>query len=144
MQASEDQLVSLSFPSQASRLRLLRCVIRDWADRAGLDADATNDVVLAVNEACMNIMQHGYRMDPAGRIKITVLKEPGALVFRLRDYADPVEPTSIKSRSLDDVRPGGLGTHFIHCLMDECRFMDTPDGRGNLLQMKKYLPDEER
>jgi anti-sigma regulatory factor (Ser/Thr protein kinase) len=143
MQASEDQLVSLSFHSKASRLKLLRCVIRDSADLAGLDEDDTNAVVLAVNEACMNIMQHGYRMDPAGRINITVLKEPGALVFRLRDYADPVDPDGIRSRSLDDVRPGGLGTHFIHCLMDEVGFLATPDGRGNLFQMKKYLPSEE-
>ena len=60
MERSE-QLVSLSFVSRASRLKLLRCVIRDAADMIGLDSEATDAVVLAVNEACMNIIQHSYQ-----------------------------------------------------------------------------------
>ncbi len=87
----------------------------------------------------MNIIQHGYQMDPSGRIDISVVEEPGALVFRLRDYASSFELDRIEPRDLDEVHPGGLGIHFILSLMDECRLVDTPDGRGNLLQMKKIL-----
>jgi anti-sigma regulatory factor (Ser/Thr protein kinase) len=129
----DDELVLLSFCSRPSRLKLLRCVIRDAADMAGLDATATDAVVLAVNEACMNIIQHGYDMDPNGRI------EPGALVFQLRDYARRVDVEKVCSRDLDDVRPGGLGMHLIGCLMDECGFLKSPEGGGNVFQMKKLV-----
>jgi anti-sigma regulatory factor (Ser/Thr protein kinase) len=136
-----EQLVSLSFCSRADRLKLLRCVIRDASDLVGLDEAATDAVVLAVNEACMNIIQHGYRMDPNGRIDVSVLRERGAMVFRLRDYAAPVNEERICSRDLEDVRPGGLGVHLINSLMDESGYLEPPVDGGNLFQMKKFLDE---
>ena len=133
-----DQLVSLTFCSRTSSLKLLRCVLRDAADMVGLDEQATDAVVLAVNEACTNIIQHAYNMDPNGRIDVILIREQGALVIQLRDYAHKVDVETVCSRDLDDVRPGGLGVHLIDCLMDECSFIDPPEGVGNLLQMKKY------
>ncbi len=134
-----DQLVCLSFASRPNRLKLLRCVIRDAADLAGLDSDATDAVVLAVNEACMNIIQHSYKMKPDGRIEIEVVQEPDALVFRLRDYAGSVDIEMLRSRNLDDIRPGGLGVHLIDCLMDEYGFLESPQGGGNIFEMKKFI-----
>jgi anti-sigma regulatory factor (Ser/Thr protein kinase) len=137
--ACDNELVFLSFCSRPSRLKLLRCVIRDAADMAGLDADTTDAVVLAVNEACMNVMQHGYAMNPDGRIDIRVSREADALVVQLRDYAESVDAEMVCSRDLDDLRPGGLGVHLIGCLMDESGFLETPRGGGNLFQMKKII-----
>jgi anti-sigma regulatory factor (Ser/Thr protein kinase) len=137
--AQDEQLVSLTFSCRASRLKLLRCVIRDAAELVGLDDAATDAVVLAVNEACMNIMQHAYAMDPQGKIDVMISREQDAIVFRLRDYADPIDTDDVKSRDLEDVRPGGLGVHFISSLMDECGFLDLPGGGGNLFEMKKLI-----
>jgi len=137
--AADEELVFMRICSRPERLRLLRDVVRDAADIAGLDETGADAVVLAVNEACMNIIQHGYRMDPAGRIDIRVSREPGALVFQLRDYAGRVDVSTVCSRDLDDVRPGGLGVHLIGCLMDESGFLDAPSDGGNLFQMKKFI-----
>lgn len=136
-----EELVFVSFCSRPSRLKLLRCVLRDAADMAGLDGDTTDAVVLAANEACMNIIQHSYGMQPDGRIDIRVCREPGALVLQLRDYAREVDPDKVQSRDLDDIRPGGLGVHFISSLMDESGFLEPPPGGGNLFQMKKFIED---
>ncbi len=132
------QLVTVGFCSRASNLRLLRSVMRDAAGLAGLDAGQTDAMVLAVNEACMNIIQHAYGMDPDGRIDVSLWQEPGALVIRIRDYAPPVDAEQVRSRDLDDIRPGGLGVHLINSLMDECGFVEPPSGGGNLLQMKMF------
>lgn len=137
-----DILVRMSFCSQASRLKLLRGVIRDAADIAGLSDEQTNEVVLAVNEACMNIIQHGYSMKPDGVIDVEIAADEQALLFRLRDYAPVVDSENCVSRALDDVRPGGLGIHLIQSLMDESEFLSTPKGGGNLFQMKKYIRQE--
>lgn len=136
---SPEELVFMSFVSRPDRLKLLRCVLRDAADMAGLDSDTTDAVVLAVNEACMNIIQHGYEMAPDGRIEIRVSREPDALVVQLRDYARRVDVATVRPRDLDDIRPGGLGVHFIGALMDESGFLEPPPDGGNLFQMKKYL-----
>jgi anti-sigma regulatory factor (Ser/Thr protein kinase) len=131
----------MSFCSHPSRLKLLRCVLRDAADMVGLDEEDSDAVVLAVNEACMNIIQHAYAMRPDGQIDLAILQEPDALVVRLRDYADCVDIDKISSRDLDAVRPGGLGVYLIACLMDECGFLEPPEDGGNLFQMKKRIKE---
>jgi anti-sigma regulatory factor (Ser/Thr protein kinase) len=133
-----EQLVTISFCSRASRLRLLRSVLRDAAELAGLNESQTEAMVLAVNEACMNIIQHGYAMAPDEQIDVSVFQENEALVIRIRDYAATVDVEQVHSRELDDIRPGGLGVHLINSLMDECGFIETPSDGGNLFQMKIF------
>jgi len=43
---------------------------------------------------------------------------------------------------LKDVRPGGLGTHFLHEVMDSVNY-DTSLGVGTLLTLTKKLPQRE-
>ena len=45
----------------------------------------------------------------------------------------------VKPRDLNDIRPGGLGTHFMRETMDEVEFLISPDGGGNLLRMTKQI-----
>jgi len=137
-----EQLVAVSFCSRASRLRLLRNVLRDAADLGGLDESQTEAMVLAVNEACMNIIQHAYAMDPDGQIDVSIFHEREALVIQIRDYAATVDTEKIRSRELDDIRPGGLGVHLINSLMDECGFIEAPSDGGNLFQMKIFTREQ--
>ncbi len=129
----------MRFPSQPSRLKLLRCAIREAAYLAGLDEDAAQALILAANEACMNIIQHAYAMDPRGRIEVRALRERAAMVLQLRDYAPHVDSDDVRSRDLNEIRPGGLGIHLIGSLMDEYGFLEPPADGGNLYQMKKYI-----
>ena len=63
---------------------------------------------------------------------------------RLRDFASPADPDSMRPRDLDDIIPGGLGTHFIREIMDSAEFLPPPGGEGNLLQLtKKIGPSDE-
>jgi len=63
--------------------------------------------------------------------------------FRIRDQAPVVSLEDWRPRDLDDLRPGGLGVHFIRQIMDEIRYLPSPEGVGNWLSMKKYLPTQE-
>lgn len=133
-----DPLIELRFHARPDRLKLLRSLVRDTASAAGLSRADADNVVLAVNEACMNIIQHGYRNDPDGEIRLTVHTDGQALVFRLRDDAPSVDASQVRPRDLGDLRPGGLGTHFIDSIMDEATFVDC-GGKGNLFEMIKFI-----
>jgi len=133
-----EMLLDLTFTSKPDRLKLVREVVRAAAEMGGCSEGCAEDMVIAVNEACMNVIQHGYR-GRDGEINLRVWKDSGVMVFRLRDHADPVDMSVIKPRALDELRPGGLGTHFIRTLMDETVFLPPPDGAGNLLQMTKQI-----
>lgn len=133
-----DPLIELRFPARPDRLKLLRSVVRDAAVCAGLPQQDADNIVLAVNEACMNIIQHGYRNDPGGEIRLAVHTDGQALVFRLQDDAPSVDTVKVHPRDLEDLRPGGLGTHFIDSIMDATAFVDC-GGRGNLFEMIKFI-----
>jgi len=96
-------------------------------------------VVIAVDEALQNVIRHAYGNRGDGEITITISRAPNKFVVHIRDYADSIDISKVKPRDLDDVRPGGLGTHFIREVMDEVSFLPTPDERGNLLRMVKQV-----
>lgn len=105
---------------------------------AGMDAPHAAEVALALTEACANIIKHGYQGSEDQWIGLTVQREPKRLVFLLQDDAPCVEPACVVSRELSDLRPGGLGVHFMHQIMDEVRFHPRPGG-GNILEMSKDI-----
>jgi sigma-B regulation protein RsbU (phosphoserine phosphatase) len=94
---------------------------------------------MAIDEACQNVIRHGYRNDLSGEIVLGIEHCGDDFVFTLRDFAPTVDPERIQPRTLDDVRPGGLGVHFIYEVMDECRYVDLPSDEGNLLRMIKQI-----
>lgn len=126
------------FPARPDRLCDIRRAIGEAADTAGCDPDTVHDVVLAVDEACQNIIRHAYKGGD-GDIRVQLECRPGALVVRLIDFAPPVDVAAIRPRPLDELRPGGLGTHFIRTVMDEVAFLPPPEGAGNMLQMTKRI-----
>ena len=52
----------------------------------------------------------------------------------LRDFAECIDVETVKPRELDDLCPGGLGTHFIAEVMDQVEFMPQPAEGGNLCE----------
>jgi sigma-B regulation protein RsbU (phosphoserine phosphatase) len=57
----------------------------------------------------------------------------------LTDHAPAIDPSRVKPRNLDDIRPGGLGTYFIRRVMDEVEFLRPASGSGNLLRMVRRI-----
>jgi anti-sigma regulatory factor (Ser/Thr protein kinase) len=128
------------FPARPDRLGDIRHAVGDAASRMGCTEGIVNDIVLAVDEACQNIIRHAYH-GADGDIIVRMGCDNGRLVVHLIDFAPPVDTSKICPRALDDLRPGGLGTHFMRAIMDEIAFLPPPDGAGNLLQMTKRIGD---
>jgi anti-sigma regulatory factor (Ser/Thr protein kinase) len=133
------RLERIHFLSRADKLKPVREVVRELARRQGCSQDNLDCLVMAINEACMNVMQHAYGDRENGEIILEFWLDDEQLVIRIYDFAEKVNPEKIKSRNLDDLRPGGLGVHLIHQVMDEVAYIDIPDEPGNLLQMKKRI-----
>jgi len=131
--------LSLSIPAKANYLKQLRDSARDVALSAGSSKEQADSIVLAISEAASNIIQHAYKGDE-GEIELNIHVaselEPAQLVINLRDYAETIDINEIRSRALDDVRPGGLGVHFMKQLMDNLVYTVPEDGRGNRLEMR--------
>ncbi|MHA1598809.1 MAG: SpoIIE family protein phosphatase [Alphaproteobacteria bacterium] len=137
--ANGETILHLQFPSQPDRLKLVRSAVFDTSIHSGCSDAIARDIVIAVDEACQNIIRHAYKGASDGDVVLDICREGDNLVLNLRDYADKVDVSKIKPRDLDDIKPGGLGTHFIREVMDEVTFMDPDEGEGNLLRMVKQI-----
>ena len=136
---NDEVLLTVSVPSQPDRLKLIRNAVAETTKLCGCSEDVCRDIVIAVDEACQNIIRHAYGGSPDGEISMEIRRRGGELVFLLRDYAKIIDVSAVKPRDLDDVRPGGLGTHFIREVMDEVTFLPPPQDGGNLLRLVKRL-----
>ena len=133
------RLLQLRFPARAAELKKIRDTIREAVEGCGCSAKSTADIVLAIDEACQNIIRHAYRGDSDNVIEIEVEHQGDGLVFTLADQAPAIDASLVKPRDLDDIRPGGLGTHFISRVMDEVEFLRPASERGNLLRMVRRI-----
>ena len=139
--------IRVTIPSDVRYLEPLRTMIQETAALAGLERDAAAEVELAVTEGCANVIRHCYANSDRERIDLVFTFSPDLYEVRIDDYGKFVDPAKIKSRPLQDVRPGGLGVHLMKKVMDEVSYTKNRWG-GTSLTMRKRLarpaPEEPR
>lgn len=112
------------------------------AEQAGFDDETAHALRLAVEEVCVNVIEHGYAGMPPGPVELTISERPSRVVVEIADRARPFAPAEVRSPDLDaavEDRPvGGLGWFLIGELMDEVRHAPRPGG-GNRVTMVRRL-----
>ena len=134
-----EKLFELHFPSKPERLCLVRALVKRSAEVLGCCDELADKLVIALNEACMNVIQHAYKFEDSGEIILEILNNDSQIMFRLTDGAELIDLDKVNPRDLEDVRPGGLGVHFIREIMDDCDMGHLQDGKGNYLEMTKTI-----
>lgn len=132
-------LLSTCFDASSSELKPMREAVLAAVQGQGTEAALADNIVLAVNEACMNVVQHAAPGSQGTQITLELLRQGATLIFHVLDNAAPVDVNSVEPRDLADVRPGGLGVHFMREIMDQVEFLKPPAGFGNCLRMKKKI-----
>ncbi len=125
----------LKFRSDAGELARMREAARDFLLDIGVPEMEAELMVLALDEACTNIIRHAYGGSMRRLIRLHIDRFPGGVRCTLRDYGTPCDPARIRGRDLADFRPGGLGVRIMHSAFDEVRF--EPKLRGTELTLTK-------
>ena len=111
------------------------------AQHPEIDAQVGYDLKLAVDEACTNIVTHGYRGMNPGSIILRLEFDPQTVLVTLTDFGHPFEPYEPSAPDLEaglqDQPVGGFGLFLIYQTMDEVRYETAED--GNHLTFIKYL-----
>ena len=133
------RLLTIQFPARSDQLAELRNRLRQALTDQSIDDDEAELLILAVDEACSNIIRHGYR-DASGPIAVTLDHRGDELRVGIRDWAPTIaEPAELCGRSLDELRPGGLGLHLMNCGVDRLHYREPPADGGNYMEMIKQL-----
>jgi sigma-B regulation protein RsbU (phosphoserine phosphatase) len=132
-------LLSRTVPARAESLRELRAGVRACLDALGVEPQLRDRLVLAVDEACANIIRHAYAGACEGDIGLRVQLAGAVLAFELVDSAPCVEAAKLRPQPLGEARCGGLGVALIDQVMDDWHIEALGNGRGNRLVMRKRI-----
>lgn len=140
--------VCLEIRSDPVYLSGARQLVAAIAQRLGFDEMACSQIALAVDEALCNVIRHGYDRATDKPIWISLwptdhaYDAPGLLIV-IEDEARQVDPSIIKGRALEDIRPGGLGVHIIKEVMDEVEYAPRQPKGMKLTLFKKFSSSNE-
>jgi serine/threonine-protein kinase RsbW len=142
-------LLKMELRSNPEMLCVVRNALAQLAQTLGFPEPECRALVLAVDEALTNIIRHAYQGKAEQPIEASFRRIQAArdgagraaLEIVLEDRGVTVDHKKLCGRALEDVRPGGLGLHFIRECMDEVEFRRNW-GR-NKLRLVKLLHAEE-
>jgi PAS domain S-box-containing protein len=103
---------------EQAALAAFRQGLRRWLEEAGAEADEVQDVVMAVNEACQNAIEHAYGLAPEP-FDVRLTCDEGSVAVTVRDRGGWRDGRS------DD---RGRGLPLMRALMDEVDIEQRPTG----------------
>jgi anti-sigma regulatory factor (Ser/Thr protein kinase) len=138
-------LLQLHLESNPEALCMVRAAIHRATEMLHFHDSDARAIVRSVDEALANIIRHAYKGCSGMPIDVTCHRlcaddadtTTCGLEILLEDSGAPADTKKFMGRSLDEIRPGGLGLHFMKQSMDVVEFHRKGD--KNLLRMVKYL-----
>jgi anti-sigma regulatory factor (Ser/Thr protein kinase) len=130
-------IVSIKVLSHPRYLSLIREVTARFCTFAGMDEDLTRGFKLAVDEACSNVIKYAYKGDTSERIVVKYAASRKGIRIIIEDSGEKARPELMKGRDLDEIRPGGLGLHFIKRVFDVVEY-DPKKKNGNRLMLIRH------
>jgi serine/threonine-protein kinase RsbW len=130
----------LTIPSTTLKLSRVRRFVEGHARDCGFPSDVVDQLSLAVDEACTNVIRHAYSGTKSGPVDISVDVDSDRFTITIRDegdsidlekYAEPDLNKSVKKR-----RGGGFGVHIMRSLMDLVEYEKR--GKFNVVHLTKF------
>lgn len=138
-------IANTTIAAATSELAALRDFVRRHIMTAGFSDFEVNGIVLAIDEACANLIRHGYQNDASKTIDVIVDVSGRDIRIDILDTATSFDPAVVPRpdmyRYAADRRRGGWGVAIMTRVMDA--IMYTPHGvtdSKNRLTLVKHRP----
>ena len=86
---ARDVRFCLVFPRESLSIPVMRRVLGDTLNRLGVDEDSVSDLLLAVTEACTNVLRHA---GPGRKYEVVVKVGRNRCVLQVLDNGRGIEP----------------------------------------------------
>ena len=123
-----------TFSSCTSELKNIREFVIDSCRDFPLSEAKVNEVVLGVDEACANVIRHGYHMSKKGCLEIVISSDDDHAQFIIKDGCSQITDKQLTPKQEDLCKPGGMGLCLIHYVAEKVRLIPHK-GKGNWLEM---------
>jgi serine/threonine-protein kinase RsbW len=138
--------LSKTISSRTDNLLEVREFVMRAARDFGFSEEESSKIVLAVDEACTNVIKHAYQNAPDKKIQIDITSERDMFQISIIDNGKSFNPNTARlpdlKQHLTHFRRGGLGVYLMRTLMDKVEYSYSP-GKRNVVRLIKYLtPDK--
>lgn len=132
----------LRIKSKTENLSVIRDFVSENALTAGIPVTTVENIMLAVDEACTNIIKHAYKSSPEGEIIINIEYNKEKFTITIIDYGKSFEPERVPLPDLQkyyrEHKVGGLGIYLMKSLMDDVKYTSVP-GKYNQVLLSKNI-----
>ena len=132
----------LKIPSITDNLQMVREFVLKIAAKAGFNEETQEQIALAVDEACTNVIKHAHHHDARQLMDLEIKTDPQKILITITDRGRGFDITKLQEPNLEkyikESRHGGLGIYLIKTLMDKVDYEFNP-GVKNQVQLTKYL-----
>jgi len=139
--ANKKNISELIVKSRTENLSSIRDFISNKASAAGLIKEDIENIMLAVDEACTNIIKHAYSSYPDGDLVINIEFNSEKALISIIDKGSTFNPDSVPDPDLQKYyqngRVGGLGMYLMKTLMDDVEYISVPGEYNKVLLSKK-------
>ena len=141
MRTSKTKSKELLIKSRTENLTTVREFVSSAVEEVNIPQDIAGDIVLAVDEACTNIIKHAYKFIPDGDITIKLKYSDKKITVEITDHGAPFSPDNVPTPDLkkyfEEKRVGGLGMYLMKSLMDDIHYKSIPGKFNQVLLTKK-------
>ena len=131
--------LQLTLPADARLVPRTRKVVASYLSELDVPEDDAADVLLAIDEACSNVLQHAFPEGSAGHYQLRADLRPGEIVIEVED--DGVGFDALAHRPPADRLPiSGRGLQVIKALMTTVEVESPTLLGGTRLRMSRVLP----
>lgn len=100
---------------------LVRAALTGVAELLEFDAELSDDLKIAVSEACNNVVMHAYKSEP-GPLLVGMVIQPAGVDVTVRDWGGGIQSVGSSEERM------GVGLAVISALADRAEFISAPDG----------------
>jgi len=130
-------------PAETDRLSELREHLSRLCEDNGVPPKVTRRMVLAIDEALANTIEHGQLPANDGLIELVLEVTENQVIAEITDRGVPFDPSPRGAEPDRRLYPRrGFGLYLIHMIVDSIEYRRTPTGCNVLTLTKAIDPDQ--
>ena len=142
IQESETKDNYIQVPAKVEDVNRITDFISDKLEETKLPRVERSKLKIAVYEACLNVIEHGYGFEPGHFINVEVETEDGQVKIMITDHGNSFDFYSVKpydvNSAFEEERKNGYGLYIIKRSVDDIEYTADPI-RGNTLTLIKNI-----
>lgn len=133
--------IDLQLPADARFLPKTRKALAGYLEGIVVEPDVIHDVILALDEACANVIRHAFPGQSHATYRVQAALAPDQVEIWVEDQGVGFDPARLEvpMESIDLEALSGRGLSMIRGLMSDVEVVPASSGHGTCLHMRRDL-----